>query len=213
VALIAELKKASPSAGLLRPRYDPVEGARAYARAGAAALSVLTENHYFKGNLTHIARVKRAVNLPVLRKDFLVDPYQVYESRANGADAVLLIVALLTDRVLRELLGLARRLGLAALVEAHTPGELRRAVAAGADMVGINSRNLSDLTMNPSAFRTMIPLIPRRCLRVAESGIKTPRDVTELKNIGADAMLVGESFLRQNDLEKAARTLARAGRK
>ncbi len=211
VALIAELKRFSPSAGRLRAPYDVPLGARAYARGGARALSVLTERHFFGGRLEHIALAKRAVTLPVLRKDFLFDPYQVYESRAAGADAVLLIAALLRPWELKSLAGLALSLGMTPLVEVHDPSELGPALDSGAPAIGVNSRNLSDLSMDPAAFRKIVPKIPRDRAVVAESGIKGPDEIRVLKKLGVNAVLVGESLLRQKDLEAAARQLAEAG--
>ena len=211
VALIAELKKASPSAGELRNPYEVPPLARAYERAGAAALSVLTEENFFRGSLDHIAQAKGVVKLPVLRKDFIVDPYQIYESRVYGADAVLLIVALLEDWQIKSFLQISQGLGLAALVEAHDDVEVRRALECGAHIVGVNSRNLNDLTMNPDAFQRLVPLIPKDRVIVAESGIKTMDDVKALRALGVNAMLVGESLLRQRNLEEAARTLIKAG--
>lgn len=212
VALIAELKKASPSAGLLRELYDVGTGAQAYERAGARALSVLTEENYFLGDLAHIGDAKKACALPVLRKDFIFDVYQVYEARARGADAVLLIVAMLERPLLKELHALIARLGMTALVEAHSADEVRAAVDLGARVVGVNSRNLKDLSMTPRAFEEMLPLIPKDRVIVAESGLKTADDVRRVKALGAAAVLVGESFLRQPDLEQAAKILVEAGR-
>lgn len=212
VSLIAELKKASPSAGLLREYYHVPTGAAAYEKAGARALSVLTEEHYFLGDLGHLVEAKKASALPVLRKDFIIDPYQVYESRAAGADAVLLIVAMLQEPELKSLLSLVKRLGMTPLVEAHDPSEVDVAVRAGAEVVGINSRNLKDLTMDPRAFEKMAPLVPKDRLVVAESGIKTSEDVKPLKALGVQSILVGESFLKQPDLEAAAKILVEAGR-
>jgi indole-3-glycerol phosphate synthase len=207
-AVIAELKKASPSAGLIRPLYDVSTGARAYERGGARALSVLTEENFFQGRVAHIAEAKRACYLPVLRKDFLFDPYQVYESRAAGADAVLFIVALLKDWELIRLLGIAKSLGMDALVEVHDDAELDIAVNSGADVIGVNSRNLKDLSMDPSAFRRLIPRIPPDRTIVAESGLKTEVEVRQVGKIGAHAVLMGESLLKQNDLETAVRAVS-----
>jgi indole-3-glycerol phosphate synthase len=212
VALIAELKAKSPSAGLIRPRYDVAAGARVYARAGARALSVLTEPRYFGGKLEHLVLARRASGLPVLRKDFIVDPYQVFEARAHGADAVLLIVRLLTDWELVTLQKLAWDLKMDALVETHNGEELDRAKKAGARLIGINSRNLDTLAMDPRAFEKLVPRAPRGAVLVAESGIKTPEDVRRLSGLGVHAMLVGESLLKQKDLETAARVLAAAGK-
>jgi indole-3-glycerol phosphate synthase len=212
VSLIAELKKASPSAGLIREYYHVPTGAAAYEKAGARALSILTETNYFLGDLGHMIEAKNATSLPVLRKDFIFDPYQAYEARAHGADAVLLIVALLEKPLLKDLLSLIRRLGMTSLVEAHEPVEVETALSMDAPVIGINSRNLKDLSMNPDAFEKMLPMIPKDKLIVAESGIKTGEDVRRLKGLGAHAMLVGESLLKQPDLEQAAKTLLEAGR-
>lgn len=211
VGLIAELKKASPSAGLIRPNYDPAAGARAYGRAGARALSVLTEEFFFLGSLDHLRAAKEATGLPVLRKDFIYDPYQVAEARAAGADAVLLIVALLRDAEITSLMGWIRQWGMTALVEAHDAVEVSRAVDLGAPFIGVNSRNLKTLEMSPRLFDELIPRVPRDRGVVAESGIRTVDDVRRLKALGAHAMLVGESLLKQGDLEEGARTLVKAG--
>ncbi len=212
VALVAELKKASPSAGVIRAPYNVAEGAKAYARAGAAALSVLTESVFFQGNISHIGLAKDAAGLPVLRKDFLFDPYQIIEARAHGADAVLLIAAILKDRELLSLIRLAKSLGLAPLVEVHDGNELERALSAEAPIVGVNSRNLKDLTVDLNTFSKLLPKIPDTVLTVAESGIRGPKDVQMLKSLGADAMLVGESLLRRKNMGTAARVLINAGK-
>jgi indole-3-glycerol phosphate synthase len=212
VGLIAELKAKSPSAGLIRPRYDVAGGARAYARAGARALSVLTEPHFFGGKLEDLSLARRVSHLPVLRKDFIVDPYQVFEARAYGADAILLIVRLLTDWELATLQKLAWDLKMDVLVETHDREELSRAKKAGARLIGINSRNLDTLTMDPRAFERLVPLAPRGAVLVAESGIKTPEDVFHLARLGVHGMLVGESLLRQKDLKTAAKGLVAAGK-
>ena len=212
VSLIAELKKASPSAGLLRKEYDVAAGARAYEKAGARALSILTEVNFFLGDLSHLAEAKRATSLPALRKDFISDRYQIVEARVRGADAVLLIVAVLGPKPLKVFVELIKSLGMTPLVEAHDPDEVRAALDSGAEMVGVNSRNLKDLSMDPRAFEKMVPLIPRDRLIVAESGIKTADDVRALKALGVHAVLVGESLLRQPDIEAAAKILVEAGR-
>jgi indole-3-glycerol phosphate synthase len=211
VSLIAELKKASPSAGLLRPEYDVAAGARAYARAGARMLSVLTEEHYFQGQLTDATRAKEASALPVLRKDFIYDAYQVVEARAAEADAVLLIAALLTDAEAKHLLSVVREWGMTPLFEVHEETELQRAIDLGAPVIGVNSRNLRTLEMSPTLFEELLPRVPKDRVSVAESGIRTAADVKKLKDLGAHAMLVGESLLRQGDLEAGARTLVEAG--
>ncbi|MBL0058364.1 MAG: indole-3-glycerol phosphate synthase TrpC [Elusimicrobia bacterium] len=212
VSLIAELKAKSPSAGILRSRYDVAAGARAYTRAGARALSILTEPRFFGGKLEHLGLARQASGLPVLRKDFIVDPYQVVEARAHGADAVLLIVRLLTDWELGMLQSLAHDFSMEALVEIHDAAELKRAEKIGARLIGINSRNLDTLAMDPRAFEKWVPRAPQGAVLVAESGIKTAADVHRLAALGVNAMLVGESLLKQKNLESAARVLTTAGK-
>jgi indole-3-glycerol phosphate synthase/phosphoribosylanthranilate isomerase len=194
--LIAEVKRASPSKGLLVERFEPVEQARAYAAGGAAAISVLTEPDFFLGSLDHLRAVRSAVDLPVLRKDFLIDPYQVYEARAAGADAVLLICALLDDDRLREMLALTRALGMEALVEAHNAGEALRAVRAGARVIGVNSRDLRTFAVDADVVRRLRPVVPSDRIFLAESGIGNARDAARARAFGADAILVGEALMR-----------------
>ncbi len=212
IGVIAELKAQSPSAGHLRPDYDVAAGAAAYARAGARALSILTEPHFFGGRPEHLAEARRACDRPLLRKDFVIDSYQVAEARAHGADAVLLIVRLLDDAMLTVLLAETHRWGMEALVEAHTAPEVERALRTGARIIGLNSRDLDTLRMDPGAFARLAVGVPADRTLVAESGIKTPDDVRALKPLGIHAVLVGESLLRQPDLEKAARVLVDAGK-
>lgn len=212
IGVIAELKAQSPSAGPLRPNYDVAAGAAAYARAGARALSILTEPHFFGGRPEHLAAARGACDRPLLRKDFVFDSYQVAEARAQGADAVLLIVRLLDDAMLSVLLAETRRWGMEALVEAHTAEEVQRALRAGVTLLGLNSRDLDTLQMDPGVFARLAAGVPAGPTLVAESGIKTPDDVRALKPLGFHAVLVGESLLRQPDLEKAARPLVDAGK-
>jgi indole-3-glycerol phosphate synthase/phosphoribosylanthranilate isomerase len=208
--LIAEVKRASPSKGLLAERFEPVARARAYAAGGAAAISVLTEPDFFRGSLDHLRAVRAEVDIPVLRKDFLLDPYQVYEARAAGADAVLLICALLDNIALRDLLTLARSLGMEALVEAHNAEEARRAVASGASIIGVNSRDLRTFAVDPDVVRRLRPLIPSDRLFVAESGIGDVVGAARARAFGADAILVGEALMRSESPETLARELAGA---
>jgi indole-3-glycerol phosphate synthase / phosphoribosylanthranilate isomerase len=208
--LIAEIKRASPSKGIIAEAFDPVAQARAYDRGGAAAISVLTEPQFFQGSLEHLRAVRKAVALPVLRKDFIVDPYQVYEARAAGADAILLIVALLDDATLRELLALTRALGMEALVEAHDAHEVRRAVATGATVIGVNSRDLRTFAVNPDLVCQLRPLVPAYCICVAESGVAHATDAARARAWGADAILVGETLMREGDPAALARELATA---
>jgi indole-3-glycerol phosphate synthase/phosphoribosylanthranilate isomerase len=209
--LIAEVKRASPSKGLLAADFDPVARARAYAAGGAAAVSVLTEPHFFQGTLDHLTAVRAAVDLPALRKDFVLDPYQIFEARAAGADAVLLICALLDDRTLAELLALTESLGMAALVEAHDADETQRAVAAGARVIGVNSRDLRTFAVDPDVVQHLRPLVPSDRLFVAESGIANAVDAARARAWGADAILVGEALMRAAEPASLAATLATAG--
>jgi indole-3-glycerol phosphate synthase len=207
VSLIAEIKRASPSRGLLRPNLDPAALARAYETNGAAAISVLTDAHFFGGDLEHLRTVRRTVGLPVLRKDFVLDPYQVYEARAAGADALLLIVAALSDGDLQSLYQLTRELGMAALVEVHNAAELERALEIKPRIVGINNRDLRTFRVNLETTARLRLLVPADVILVAESGIHTPIDVARLAAIGADAMLVGESLVRAEDVGAKVREL------
>ena len=207
VRLIAEVKRASPSKGLLAPHLDPVELARSYEANGAAAISVLTEPHFFLGSPEYLTAIKQAVNIPVLRKDFIMDEYQVFEARAWGADAILLICAILDDRQLRHLLKAAHDQGMHCLVEVHNAGETRRAVEAGAVVIGINSRDLVTFDMNPSLIRELRQLIPTDRVVVAESGIHTAADTRRLARYDVQAMLVGESLVKSNDVATQMRSL------
>jgi indole-3-glycerol phosphate synthase len=207
VRLLAEVKRRSPSAGDIRAGADPVEVARAYQAGGAAALSVLTDREFFGGDLDALVRVRSSVSLPVLRKDFVVDPLQIWEARAVGADAVLLIVRILDDAEIASFLGLAGELGMDALVEVHTEEEMERALAAGATFVGVNNRDLATFTTDLGLSTGLAPRVPRSVTLVAESGIRTAADVDLLGAAGFDAILVGESLMRQADLEAAASAL------
>jgi indole-3-glycerol phosphate synthase len=206
VRLIAEVKKASPSAGPIR-EGDPLFFARAMAGGGAAAISVLTEERHFGGSLDDLARVAAGVPVPVLRKDFLVDPYQLLEARAAGASAALLIVALLSDAELTVLLREAAALGLGALVEVHDAPELERALAAGAAIVGINNRNLKTLKVDVETTYALRPHIPAGTVVVSESGQRTRADLERLAAAGIDAVLVGEALMRAEDVEGKVREL------
>jgi len=203
LAIIAELKAASPSAGVLKRDYRPAEIARRYESAGAAALSVLTEEEYFRGSLEHLKEARAAAGVPVLRKDFILDAYQVYESVAAGADALLLIVAALADQELRRLIELADRLRIAALVEVHTAEDLDRAIAAGAKIIGVNNRDLKTLDVNLETSLRLRPKIPSGCLSVSESGIRSAADLERLHDAGFDAALIGERFMIAEDPGKA----------
>ncbi len=199
-ALIAEIKRASPSRGLLCPGLDPVRLARVYQENGAAAISILTDERFFQGSLDHLRAVRRAVDLPLLRKDFIFDPYQVYEARAAGADAVLLIAAMLSDGDLCRLHELIGELGMAALVEVHDEAELERVLRLGPRLVGINNRDLRTFKVDIETTARLRSLVPAEVTLVAESGIHTPADVTRLAELGVDAMLVGESLVTASDV-------------
>ncbi len=211
VSLIAECKKASPSKGLLVRRYDPAQLARAYAQAGASAISVLTDGRHFQGNLDHLRDVKQAVNIPILRKDFIFHPYQVYQARAAGADAVLLITAVLSDTELRGLLNLTHKLGMNALIEVHTEAELKRVLPLHPRIVGVNNRNLQTFQVDFENSARLRDLIPPDVAAVAESGVKTAADARRMVEIGMDAMLVGETLVKSKDALATARALVRAG--
>jgi indole-3-glycerol phosphate synthase/phosphoribosylanthranilate isomerase/anthranilate synthase/indole-3-glycerol phosphate synthase/phosphoribosylanthranilate isomerase len=208
--LIAEIKRASPSKGLLAETVDPVAQARAYKAGGAAAISVLTEPHFFLGSLEQLAAVREAVSLPVLRKDFVLDPYQVYEARATGADAVLLLCALLADAELAALLALTCELGMEALVEAHDADEAHRAVASGAKVIGVNSRDLRTFAVDTDVVRRVRPHVPDDRIFVAESGIADALGAARARARGADAILVGEALMRAPDPAAKARELSSA---
>ena len=199
VNIIAECKRRSPSRGVLRSAYDPVAIAAAYERAGAAAISVLTEPGFFDGSLEHLAAVRQAVRIPLLRKDFIVDDYQLLEARAAGADAILLIVAALDDRALVSLSNAARDLGLASLVEVHSSEECRRAIDAGAVIIGVNNRNLRTLQVDLDASRQIAGLLPDSVVGISESGLKTPADLQAMGSLGYRAFLMGERFMIEPD--------------
>jgi indole-3-glycerol phosphate synthase len=207
VQLLAEVKRRSPSAGEIRPGADPVEVARAYQEGGAAALSVLTDGVYFGGDLEALSIVRSSVDPPVLRKDFVIDPVQLWEARAAGADAVLLIVRILEDPLLGELRELAAELGMDALIEVHDEEELERALAARGTLIGVNNRDLQTFITDLEVTLGLAAGVPAGVTLVAESGIRTGQDVARLGAAGVDAVLVGESLMRQADLRAAAAAL------
>jgi len=207
VNVIAEIKKASPSAGVLRREFEPVSLARAFEQSGAAALSVLTEEENFQGALAHLRDARAAVSLPVLRKDFIVDPWQVWEARAANADSFLLIAAALDDAALAGLLNLGRELGMEALVEVHTAEELERVLAAGARILGVNNRNLHTLEVRVETSLELAGMIPEDCVAVSESGLRSAEDLRKLSAAGFDAFLIGESLMREPDPGAALKRL------
>jgi indole-3-glycerol phosphate synthase len=203
INVIAECKRRSPSRGVLRASYDPAAIAAAYERGGAAAISVLTEPTFFDGSLAHLAAVRERVRIPVLRKDFIVDSYQLLEARANGADAVLLIVAALSDAQLKTLHHEAAALGLAALVEVHDADEVERALGAGATIIGVNNRNLRTLAVDSTASELAASRIPANVIAVSESGLKSAADLARLREFGYRAFLIGERFMTADDPARA----------
>lgn len=205
VALIAEVKKASPSKGLIRADFNPVEIAKAYERAGAHALSVLTDESYFQGSPENLRKARAATNLPALRKDFLYDPYQVYEARAWGADAILLIVASLSKSQIEEMAGVSRDLGMDTLVEVHTEDEAQTALQCRCDMIGVNNRDLSTFKTSLSTSETILPLLKGRVLAVSESAIETKQDVDRVQASGARAVLIGTTFCAAENIEGKVR--------
>jgi indole-3-glycerol phosphate synthase len=209
--VIAEVKRSSPSKGALSEINDPAALAEQYQVAGASVISVLTEERRFKGSLADLTAVRSRVSIPILRKDFMVDEYQFFEARAHGADVVLLIVAALAKSQLRDFYDLATELGMAALIEVHTADELERAMEITPRIVGVNSRNLKTLEVDPAAFAQLIPQIPADVIRVAESGISSRIDVEFAQNHGANAILVGEALVTSANPNLAMRTLLGQG--
>ena len=211
VGVIAEVKRSSPSKGALAEIADPAALAADYQAGGAAAISVLTEGRKFGGSLDDLIRVRLAVSVPVLRKDFVISAYQLFEARAAGADLILLIVAALSDTQLVSLIERAESIGLTPLVETHTSEEVSRAVSAGARVIGVNARNLKTLEVDSGTFARLAPEIPDGIVRVAESGVRGPRDVIELARAGADVVLVGEALVTGRDPRSGVADLVAAG--
>jgi indole-3-glycerol phosphate synthase len=212
IKIIAEVKKASPSKGMLSPDLDHIKLANTYAQNGAAAISVLTEERHFMGNISYLAEIKDKLNkqglgIPLLRKDFILEPYQVYESRAYGADAILLIATILDDSELKDLFELSHSLGMECLVEVHTEEEIRRAIEVGAQIIGINNRDLSTFEVDLETVRRLTPLITQGYIIVSESGIKSRDDILKLREWGVDAVLIGEALVKAKDVAAKIREL------
>lgn len=200
IHLIAELKKASPSVGLIRRDFDSKTIALAYEKAGAACLSVLTEDKFFQGSLTHLDEIKKTVSLPILRKDFIIDEYQVYESKLHGADAILLIASILEAREIKNFLKIAEAIKLDVVVEVHNQDELKMAVEAGAGLIGINARSLVDFSVDLDILPKLIKAVPSGKLIICESGIKNVDDARFVKSLNPNAMLVGEALMEERDV-------------
>ena len=203
--IIAEVKKASPSKGVIREDFDPIAIAQSYERAGANVLSILTEPHFFQGDLEYLTQIRRYVGTPLLRKDFIIDQYQLVEALVYGADLVLLIAKALSSKELKSLLEYTRHLGMEALVEIHDKEDLTKAIFAGADIIGVNHRNLETFEMDMDLTEKLMPLIPNGKIIVAESGVDYKETIKHLSQVGADAFLIGEHFMRQDNIEKAVR--------
>lgn len=203
ISFICEVKKASPSKGIIAADFPYLQIAKDYEKAGASAISVLTEPKYFMGNDNYLKEIASKVNIPVLRKDFTVDSYQIYEAKILGASAILLICAILSDEQLKDYINIAHSLGLSALVEAHDETEVKRAIYAGAGIIGVNNRNLKDFTVDINNSIRLRQLVPKNIIFVSESGIKTPQDIKNLKNNKTNAVLIGETFMRNPDKTKA----------
>jgi len=207
IRLIAEVKQASPSRGILTSNFSPTKLARTYVEGGAAAISVLTEASYFMGSIEHLAAIREAAGLPLLRKDFIFDPYQVYESRAYGADALLLIATILSQGQLKELISLSHTVGLKCLVEVHNEGEVERAVLSEAEIIGINNRDLNTFVVDINTTRRLRPVVPKQKIVVSESGIKSRKDMEKLSKWGVDAALVGEALVTADNVRAKMKEL------
>jgi indole-3-glycerol phosphate synthase len=207
IKFIAEVKKASPSKGILSPVFDPVALAKTYTENGTAAISVLTDIAYFQGSLEHLTAIRKVVSLPLLRKDFIYDEYQIYESAAYGADALLLIAAILEPKQLEKLIAVSRRLVLDCLIEVHDENELEKALDAGAEIIGINNRDLKTFEVDLNTTRRLLPLIPENKIVVSESGISEREDIKKLENWGVDAVLVGEALVTTKNIPKKMKEL------
>ncbi|MBM2834746.1 MAG: trpC [Candidatus Brocadiaceae bacterium] len=207
IRIIAEIKKASPSLGIIREDFNPVEIARIYEASDAAAISVLTDEKFFQGNLSYLTDVKKSVNLPILRKDFIIDSYQIYEARSAGADAILLIAALLSKEEIQRYLELAGELDMDCLVEVHSEAELKKVLQTNAHIIGINNRDLATFKTDLETTVRLRPMIPAEKIVVSESGIKSRTDVEKLMKEGVDAILVGETLMKSDDISSKLREL------
>jgi indole-3-glycerol phosphate synthase len=207
--IIAEVKKASPSKGIIREDFDPLMIAQEYEKGGASAISVLTEPHFFKGDIEYLAGIRRYVGTPLLRKDFIIDEYQILEAVAYGADFILLIAKALTKKELKSLLEYTWRLGMDALVEIHDKEDLTKAIFAGANIIGVNHRNLDTFDMDMNLTEKLMPLIPNGKIIVAESGLNDKATIEHLSKVGADAFLIGEHFMRKENISESLKELVK----
>ena len=207
IRVIAEVKKASPSAGIIRDDFDYVAIAREYESSGAAAISVLTDKEFFKGDLKYLTEIKDSVTIPLLRKDFIIDPYQIYEARAAGADAILLIARLLTKEQIDSFLEISHNLGMECLVEIHDSAELDKILETGSEIIGINNRDLDTFQTDLNTSLHLCPLIPGERVIISESGIRTRDDVRRLEEAGVDAILIGETLMRSNNISSKMKEL------
>jgi indole-3-glycerol phosphate synthase len=212
ISLVAEIKFASPSAGLIREKGDPTAIARIYEKAGATAISLLTDKRFFQGDLNQLPHLKRAISLPILRKDFIIDAVQVQQAFFYGADAILLIARILSHQQLAELISLCRELGMAPLIEVHDRDDLEKAIACNAEIIGINNRDLDSFKVDINTTSEMAPLVPDNCIVVSESGIENGGDILSLKGTGIHAVLVGSALMRSNDLAGKTAELVNAGK-
>ena len=212
INLIAEIKFASPSAGLIREKADPISIGRIYQSAGAAAISLLTDQRFFQGDLAQLPRLKKAITLPILRKDFIIDAVQVQEAFFYSADAILLIARILSQQQLTEYIALCEELGMTPLTEVHSREDLEKAVASGAEVIGINNRDLDSFNVDMGTTFELAPLIPTHCIRVSESGITAEEDIIALKTTGIQAVLIGSSLMRSKDLALKTKEIVNAGK-
>ncbi|MEK7678856.1 MAG: indole-3-glycerol phosphate synthase TrpC [Deltaproteobacteria bacterium] len=211
IRIIAEVKKASPSKGVIRDVFDPLALAKEYEANGASAISVLTEEKYFQGSLEYLRLIKEKTGLPVLRKDFIIDEYQIYEARSAGADAVLLIAAILDEKALKNFIWLTEALGMAALIEVHDEEEIKKALEAGASLIGVNNRDLKTFKVDINATIRLLPLVPKDKILVSESGLSAREEILMLKKAGASAFLIGTALVKEKDAGKKLRELLGKG--
>lgn len=211
IKIIGEIKRASPSKGIIRRNFNPQHIARIYEKSGICAISVLTEEEYFKGSLEMLTLISNMVTVPVLRKDFIIDRYQIYQSRACKADAILLISSILKEEELKDFIDIANNIGIIPLIEVHTEEDLQKAINCGAEVIGINNRNLKTFEVDLSVTERLIRFIPDGKIVISESGIKSREDISRLRSLGVDGFLIGEAFMREEDIEKKVKEFLSGG--